>query len=131
MNAFMIDLENKPGVLAEVAEALAGAGINITAITGATCGDSGRVVLTADDESAARTVLGDAGMAYSETELTTVDLPHEPGSLARAARKLAASGINIDAVMPMGMSGNEVTVGFVTDDPVTATEILAQVRSAT
>jgi hypothetical protein len=130
MNAFMIDLENKPGVLADVAEALAGAGINITAITGATCGDSGRVVFTADDESAVRTVLGDAGTAYSETELTTVDLPHAPGSLAKVARKLAASGINIDAVMPMGMSGNDVTVGFVTDDPVTAAELLTQAGAA-
>jgi hypothetical protein len=126
MNAFMIDLKNKPGALADLAEALGSAGINITAVTGATCGDQGRVVLTADDESATRTALGKAGVAYVESEVATVNLRHQPGSLAAAARKLAAQGINIDAVMPLGMSGNEVTVAFVTSDPTATKELLTQ-----
>jgi len=130
MNAFMIDLENKPGALADLAEALGSAGINITGVTGATCGDQGRVALTVDDESAARTALGKAAMAYVESEVTTVSLRHEPGSLGAAARKLASQGINIDAVMPMGMSGNEVSVAFVTSDPSATKELLSQAGAA-
>ena len=130
MNAFMIDLENKPGALADLAEALGSAGINITAVTGATCGDQGRVVLTADDESGTRTALGKAGVTYVESEVATVNLRHEPGSLATAARKLAAQGINIDAVMPIGMAGNEVTVAFVTSDATATKELLSQAGAA-
>ena len=130
MNAFMIDLENKPGALADLAEALGSAGINITAVTGATCGDQGRVILTADDESGTRTALGKAGVTYVESEVATVNLRHEPGSLGAAARKLAAQGINIDAVMPIGMAGNEVTVAFVTSDATATKELLSHAGAA-
>jgi hypothetical protein len=34
MNAFLVDLENKPGALATVAEALAAKGVNITGVSG-------------------------------------------------------------------------------------------------
>jgi hypothetical protein len=129
MNAFVIELDNKPGALADVTEAIGQAGINITAVTGATCGGQGRVVFAADDESAVRTLFGDSGRAYTETEIVTVDLPHAPGALARVARQLAMDGINIEAVMPMGMAGDSVTVGFVTDDPVTAGEVLTRVAA--
>jgi hypothetical protein len=130
MNAFMIDLENKPGVLADVTEVLAGAGINITSVVGATCGDTGRLVLAVDDESAARTAFGAADWTYTEVEITTVAMRHAPGTLAAVARKLAAEGINIEAVMPLGMVDNEVTVGFVTSDPVTAKDILMEAGAA-
>ena len=36
MQAFLIDLENKPGAFADVAEMIAAKGINITAVSGAT-----------------------------------------------------------------------------------------------
>src|SRR6476659_1772796 len=39
VQAFLIDLENKPGAFADVAEMIAAKGINITAVSGATCGD--------------------------------------------------------------------------------------------
>ena len=129
MNAFIIELENRPGALADVTEAIGQAGINITAVTGAACGDHGRVVFTADDESALRKLLVDSGQDYTETQIVTVDLPHVPGALAAAARRLATDRINIEAVMPIGMAGDAVTVGFVTDDPVSAEVVLSSVAA--
>ena len=41
MNAFIVDLTNKPGELARVAEAIAQKGINITSFAGATAADKG------------------------------------------------------------------------------------------
>ena len=49
-----------------------------------------------------------------------------PGSLAKACRRLADGGINIEALMPTGMEGDHVTVAFVTGDPAKASQILAQ-----
>jgi hypothetical protein len=43
---------------------------------------------------------------------------------------LAEAGVNIDAVLPLGMVGDEVQIGFVTSDPAVAREALAMVGMA-
>jgi len=130
MNAFLVDLPNKPGEFARITEAIAARGINIMAISGTTCGSTGRVAMTTDNESETRTVLGDAKIAYTESELAEAAMPNQPGALAKVARRLADAGLNIEAIMPTGMKGNDVTVAFVTDDPTKARGLLAEASSA-
>jgi hypothetical protein len=130
MNAFLVDLENKPGEFARVSEAIARKGINITTISGATCGSSGRLALTTDNDGATRTALGEAKATFTESEVTEATLRHEPGSIAKIARRLADSGVNIEAIMPTGMKGNDVTVAFVTDNPAKAKSLLMEATSA-
>ena len=130
MNAFLVDLENKPGALATVAEALAAKGINITGVSGASCGDGGRAAFMTADPAATRSALEGIKATYKELEVTETSLRHEPGTLAQAARRLADSGVNIEAILPTGMSGNEVSVGFVTNNPTKAREILSMVGTA-
>ncbi len=129
MHAFLIDLDNKPGSFARVAEAIAAKGVNITAVSGATCGDSGRAAIITSDEAATRTAITDINGKYTEVEVTEAALRHEPGSLAKATRRLADAGVNIEALLPVGMEGNDVIVAFVTSDPVKTREALAQVGS--
>jgi hypothetical protein len=129
MNAFLVDLANKPGALADVAEALGAQGINIQMVSGAACGDSGRVAIGTDDDVATRRALEGLAATFTEVEPVEVSLPHTPGSLGKAARRLAAAGINIDAITPTGMSGNDVTVAFLTDDPARTREILSSAGS--
>jgi hypothetical protein len=131
MHAFLIELDNKPGELARVAESIAAKGVNITAISGSACGDGGNVALMADDEAATRAVLQQGSFTVREIEAVEAPLPHVPGTLARASRRLADAGINIEAVLTTGMQGNEVTVAFVTANPARAKEILAGAGSAT
>ena len=130
MNAFLVDLENTPGALAAVAEALGAKGINITGISGASCGESGRAALTTSDEAATRTALGAMGATFQELEFVEASLAHVPGSLAKAARRLADAGVNIEAIMPTGMAGNDITVGFATSDAAKAREVLATSASS-
>lgn len=130
MNAFLVDLENKPGALASVAEALGAKGVNITGVSGASCGDSGRAAITTSDDAMTRTALAGIGATFKEFEVTEATLPHTPGSLGKAARRLAEAGVNIEAIMPTGMSGNEVTVGFATDNAAKAREVLATAASS-
>jgi hypothetical protein len=125
MNAFLVDLENKPGELARVAEVIAAKGVNITAVSGSTCGSSGRVALMASDDAATRIALGEARCTFSELPVTVATLMHEPGALASACRRLADAGVNIEALMPIGMQGSDVQVAFVTNEPATAKQILA------
>jgi hypothetical protein len=124
MTAFLVDLENKPGALATVAEALGARGVNITGVTGASCGDGGRAAITTADDVTTRTVLQGLKSKFKEYEVTEASLANTPGSLGKATRRLADAGVNIEAIMPTGMSGNDVHVGFVTDNPIKARDIL-------
>jgi hypothetical protein len=131
MNAFLIELDNKVGELARISEAIASKKVNITGISGATCGGSGSLALMTDDDPATRTALQGAGCSFREMEVAEATLPNVPGSLAKAARRLADGGVNIEALMPTGMQGNDVSVAFVTADPAKARSILSTAGSAT
>lgn len=124
MNAFIIELKNEPGAVAAVAEAIAEKGIDITGFTGATCGDTGTVVLMTNDEAGTQRTLTDRGYKHRSIELVTTSLENKPGTLAMATRKLANAGVNIEAAMPTGMSGGNVTVAFATDNPAKARDAL-------
>lgn len=130
MNAFLVDLENKPGEFARVSEAIAKKGINITSISGSTCGSSGRVAIATDNDGATRAALGEANCTYTESEVTEATLSNQPGALAAVARRLADAGVNIEAIMPTGMKGSDVTVAFITDNPTAARGLLQGATSA-
>ena len=126
MNAFIVDLENKPAELAKVAEAIAEKGIDITGFSGSTVGDSGTVALVTDNEDATRRVLTDGGWKFRTIELVEASLPDKPGMLAEAARRLAKAGVNIEAAFPAGMSGSSVQIVFATDNPAKARQALGE-----
>lgn len=131
MRAFLIELPDKPGALADVAEAIAAKGVNIVSVSGATCGEMGRIAIATDDEANTRAALGGIQGTFEEKEITTTLLPNQPGSLAKAARQLANKGVNIESALLMGMKGQDIEVGFVTSDPVVARDALAHAGSAT
>jgi hypothetical protein len=126
MQAFLVDLKNQPGELARVTEAIAAKGVNITGFSGATCGDSGRVAVMTSDHATTRAALAESGFKFTEMAATDTALRHEPGSLAKATRRLADAGINVEAAMAIkGGEGNEVHVAFVTSDAAKAREVLS------
>ena len=124
MNVFIVDLKHQPGELAKAAEAIAQKGINITAFSGVTCGDGGKIALLTNDDAGARRALSEAGYRAKEVEVVAATLAHTPGSLAEAARKLANAGVNIEAALPTSMSDGKVTLAFATDNPAKAKSLL-------
>ena len=130
MIAFIVDMQDQPGELARVTEAIAQKGINITAFSGATAGGRGAVMLVTNDEEGTRRALADAGCQVKESELVTTSLEHQPGSLAAAARKLADAGINISGALPIGMSDGKVSIAFATDQPAKARELIGSAEPA-
>jgi hypothetical protein len=130
MNAFIVELKHRPGELAKVTEAIAQKGIDITGFSGATCGDSGTVVLLTNDEAGTRRALSDGGCQVREVELVTASLENKPGALAQISRRLADAGINIEAAVPTGMSGNKVTLAFATDQPTRARGLVSEAVGA-
>ena len=130
MIAFIVDLQDKPGELARVTEAIAQKGINIEGFSGATAGGRGAVILVTNDEEGTRRALADAGCQVKESELITASLQHQPGSLAAAARKLADAGINVQGALPVGMSEGKVSIAFATDQPAKARELIGSTEAA-
>lgn len=126
MNAFLVELENKPGTFATMAEAIAKKGINITGVGGS----GGRAVVMTSDDAGTRVALKEANCSFKEMESTETQLTNEPGSLAKATRRLADAGVNIEGILPLGMTGNQITVSFVTNNPTKAREVLATTAAA-
>ena len=92
-----ISLENQPGRLAAVAQALADARVNIVAFLGSTAGRRGSVQVVVDNIQRARKALAGAQFPFAEGTLEQVELPNKPGALAEFAAILAKKGMNIDA----------------------------------
>ena len=124
MHAFIVRLENRPGSLADLTEALGERGINISAVSGMTWGEGGGLGVITNDEEGTRSVLEDRGADYREVELVSAELDDQPGSLGAAARRLAERDVNIEALIPTGMQGSRVSVAFGVDDPAAAREAL-------
>ena len=130
MRAFIVHAENRPGSLADLAEALGQRGINITGVAGSTWESSGAIALITNDDAGTRSALDERRAEYRETELVAAGMEDKPGTLGDAARRLADRGVNIEAIMPTGMQGSRVTVAFAVDDVNAAREALGDMAMA-
>ncbi len=129
MRAFIVKLENRPGTLAALSEALGERGINISGLAGTTWDGEGAIALITNDDAGARAVLEDRDLAYRDCEVVSAGLEDKPGSLAVAARRLADRGVNVELVMPTGVQGTRITVAFGVDDPAGAREALGEMAA--
>jgi hypothetical protein len=95
----VIDIENVPGALAEVAAAISDAGVNIA---GATCigtGERAELHILVKHAEAAKHSLAISHLAVSrERQVVVVDVEDRPGVLADLTRKIARAGIDLDLV---------------------------------
>jgi hypothetical protein len=126
MIAFLVELDNRVGSAAEVAETIAERGINVTGGAGLAVGSSGRLAVTTNDEPGTRRALLGRGYKFREIEIVPITLSDNPGSFAKALRALADANINVEAAVPMGSASDRNTIGFCTDDPAKARTTLHQ-----
>ena len=115
MNAFIVEAKNKPGILAEVSKAIADKGVNVVTGSVIGLGESGGFAFISNDEGGTRTALREANATFREVEVMPISVADEPGALAKIAKKLADAGVNIELVLPTGMSGNKMTLALGVD----------------
>jgi hypothetical protein len=95
----VIDIENTPGALAEVATAISDAGVNLAAATCIGPGDRAQLHILVPHAEAARHVLAISHVEVtSEREVVVVEVHDSPGVLADLTRKIAAAGVNLDLI---------------------------------
>lgn len=91
-----IFLENNAGRLAEVTKVIANAGVNIRAISIADTADFGILRIIADKPDAAMAALANAGFTARMTDVLAVEIPDEPGALAKVMELFKETGVNIE-----------------------------------
>jgi hypothetical protein len=95
----VIDVENSPGALADVAAAISDAGVNIAAATCVGPGERAELHILVPHAEAVRHALAISHLAVSrEREVVVVDVHDRPGVLADLARKVAKAGVDLDLV---------------------------------
>jgi hypothetical protein len=67
---FTVQLDDRPGALARVAQALADRGVNITGIVGVAEDTDGALMLTTSDPAATREAFAALGIAFEEHDPT-------------------------------------------------------------
>ena len=95
-----IDIENRPGALAEVAAAISDAGVNIAAATCIGNGRQAELHILVPHAEAARHALAISHVAVTrEREVVVVEVVEDrPGVLADLTRKIAKAGVDLDLV---------------------------------
>jgi len=123
---FVVQVTNKPGQMADLAEQMAAAGVDLRAIGGGGLGDVGHFILTTADDDKAREVLEAGSWNYIEGESLLAEVDDRPGGMARVARALADADVNVLGHLFLGRWSDRATFAFVVDDPDKARAILEQ-----
>src|SRR5258708_31013943 len=94
---FTIRLEDRPGALGKLCQALAEQSVNILAFQSFPL-EKGKssVRLILDNPAVAKTILDRQKTDYTETEVAKVTLTHRPAELGRAASRLGEAAIKVD-----------------------------------
>jgi hypothetical protein len=129
---FTIRLEDRPGTLGKLCQALAEQSVNILAFQSFTHGKGKSTVrLVLDNPAVAKSILDRQKTDYTETEVAKVTLTHRPGELARAAARLGDAGINIDyAYCGVDPGTNATMLLFGVADASKAAKVLEQAAAA-
>jgi hypothetical protein len=120
-----VTMDDRPGGLADLGEALGAAGINIQGLCGVTHQGIGIIHILVEDAAAARGALEGAGVKVEgESEVIVGELPEDvdkPGTMGAMARKVADAGVNVSVAYLA--TGNRVVIG--TSDNAKAKDALA------
>lgn len=119
-------LENSPGTLAKVCDALAEAKINIYAMSITDSVDHAIVRMVVSDPQRAMFIFEAHGTLVIETDVLMIENDNRPGSLSKIAKHLSSKKINIEyaylASMPTAKRGLLI---MRVDDPKKALKALA------
>ena len=120
-------VENMPGTLADVTDAIADAEIDIRAMSVADTQQFGIIRMIVDDIATAKQKLSDRNLFVKTTDVVGVAVSDEPGGLARAVRVLADNKINIDYLYAfISVSKKNAYVVLRVDENAAAEKVLVE-----
>src|SRR4051794_25748797 len=95
----VIDIENTPGALAQVAAAISDAGVNIAAATCIGPGERAELHILVPHGGAAKHLFGVSHLAVTrQRDVVVVDVEDPPRVLADLTPRIARAGVDLDLV---------------------------------
>ncbi|MGO8787001.1 MAG: amino acid-binding protein [Terriglobia bacterium] len=98
-------VDNKPGELGRITEALGKAKVNISAVTCWTAGSESPIHLVVSSPTKAKKILQELGVRVTEEEVLRITLSDKPGALGEMGTSLAAENINIEYAYASVLTG--------------------------
>lgn len=122
-----IFMENKPGQLVQVTDALAEAAIDIRAMSLADTKDFGIVRMIVSDCEKAQAVMREKGFMSTITKVMCIAMNDQPGGLGAVTKCLAQADVNIDYIYAcITVIGKDAYIVMHVDDETKACEVLTQ-----
>jgi hypothetical protein len=117
--------ENKPGHIVAPCRLLAGAGVNVRALSLADTQKFGILRMIVSDWKAAKKILEEGGFLVKATEVLAIEVADHPGGLAEVLSALENTNVNIEYMyaFPFGR-GEKAVLIFRCDNPDAAIEKL-------
>lgn len=118
-------VEDRPGMLGQVADALGEKKVNIRAFMAAVMDGRGFVRVVVDKPALALRIFAAHGWQTAQDDLVEVSIPDRPGALGRIADKLGAAGINVQyAYVGTAKSATRVNLYLAVRDTAAALKAL-------
>ena len=123
---------NQPGSLEKLVNVLAEAGVDMRAMSIADTQEFGIMRMIVKGNTKACDALREAGYLVNISHVTAVEIPDEPGGLAKVVSILSGNGVNIEYTYAfMTRSHGHACVVFRVDDNDQVADLLAQNGIAT
>ena len=125
LKQIVVSIENAPGRLLEVTEALGDAGINLRALNLVDTGAFGQLRLLVSDVVKARQILMQNQISAFVNEVIAAEIEDTPGSLAKLLKPLRDANINLIFMYAfIGGTSNKAVMVFRFSDNDKAIEVL-------
>ncbi len=119
--------KDRIGLLADVSETLAKAGINIDSVSVDSSARDSIIRLVVSDPAKSKKVLEAVGFKVMDTDILVVGIPDKPGELAKISRLMADHKINIDSMLVINKEENgSILVAMKASDYPSARKILRE-----
>lgn len=119
LKQIVVSIENSPGRLFDVTDALGNAGINLRALNLVDTGAFGQLRLLVSDVATARKILMEMQIPAFVNEVVAAEIEDKPGSLATVLKPLKDAGVNVIfmyAFIGFGASGAVMIFRFSDND---------------
>ncbi len=127
MKAIKLIIEDRPGVMAEIADLLAQQQINIQKIEGETVDRYAVLELVVDRPDDAMRMLHAHGLQAVSDDLITIRIADQPGALARVTRELKDAKLSLRGISTLQRQDGYCFVALSTDNDAVARKLLQDV----
>lgn len=119
-------IENRPGRLCEVLDALKSGGVNILSLSLADTTEFGLLRLIVNNPESGKKTLAENGFSSLLSDVTIIKIPHTAGSLQELLRIIDDNGVNIEYMYGLSIQGEEAFVVLKASDVKKLDEILTE-----